>query len=220
LQQLGRDFQYVYQPGRVGPTGDVPAQVQVRTRTREWPVLALNLPGEHQAANAAVTLTCVEELRRQGWHVPDAAVARGLAEVRWPARLELVGRRPLVVLDCAHNVASACAVVDTLQASFPPTRRVLIFAGSTDKDLPGMCRVLAPCFEQAFVTRYTSNPRSADPEKLAGWLAEAGNVQVTITPTPLDAWRQARDAAGPDDLICITGSVFLAGELRPVVLAE
>jgi dihydrofolate synthase/folylpolyglutamate synthase len=220
LQELGRDFHYTYQPGRVGAAQDEPARVQVRTRAREWPVLALGLLGEHQAANAAVTLACVEELRRQGWHLPDAAVARGLAEVRWPARLEVIGRRPLVVLDCAHNVASAWAVVETLHASFPPTRRMLIFAGSTDKDLPGMCRVLAPHFEQAFVTRYTNNPRAADPEQLARWLAEANRPRVTVTPTPQDAWQQACAAAGPDDLICITGSVFLAGELRPVVLGE
>jgi dihydrofolate synthase/folylpolyglutamate synthase len=90
-------------------------------------------------------------LQAAGWRLPDAAVAAGLAEVSWPARLEVVGRRPLVVLDCAHNVASALALVRTLQASFTPARRLLIFAGSSDKDLSGMFRVpaLQPRFPDA-----------------------------------------------------------------------
>jgi dihydrofolate synthase/folylpolyglutamate synthase len=65
------------------------------------------LLGEHQAANAAVAVACVERMREQGWDIPDTAVASGLANVAWPARLEVVGRRPIVVLDCAHNIASA-----------------------------------------------------------------------------------------------------------------
>jgi dihydrofolate synthase/folylpolyglutamate synthase len=101
----------------------------------------------------------VEELRLQGWHVPDAAVAAGLAEVSWPARMEVIGRRPLVVLDCAHNVASALAVVETLRSSFQPGRLLPVFAGSSDKDLAGMFRVMAPHFSHAWLTRYTDNPR-------------------------------------------------------------
>ena len=62
-------------------------------------------------ASAAVAIACVEQLRATGWHIPDPAVAAGLSGVRWPARLELLGERPLVVLDCAHNVASAEALV-------------------------------------------------------------------------------------------------------------
>src|SRR5205814_701146 len=109
-------------------------------------------------------VACVEQLQAAGWQVPDPAVAAGLAGVRWPARLEVLGERPLVVLDCAHNIASAQALVETLQASFPPARRLLIFAASNDKDVPGMFRVLAPHFGHAFLTRYGNNPRSVPPE--------------------------------------------------------
>ena len=75
----------------------------------------------------------------------------------WPARLEVLGRRPLVVLDCAHNVASAERWCGRLQASFPPARRLLVFAGSSDKDLAGMFRVLSPHFAHAFLTRYSGS---------------------------------------------------------------
>jgi dihydrofolate synthase/folylpolyglutamate synthase len=220
LAQLGVDFHYRYEPGWVDAGGTRLPRVEVVTRRRRWPACELNLLGEHQAANAAVAVACVERLREQGWHLPDAAVAAGLAEVAWPARMEVLGRRPLVVLDCAHNVASAAALADTLRTSFAPTRRWLVFAGSGDKDLVGMFRVMAPLFEHAFLTRYANSPRGVPPEQLAGLLRAAGDLPATLCPTPADAWRAARARAGWNDLICITGSVFLAGELRPLLLAE
>jgi dihydrofolate synthase / folylpolyglutamate synthase len=216
---VGVDFHYAYQPGQVTADGVCRARVQVTTGRGRWPWLDLNLLGEHQAANAAVALAAVEELRAQGWHLPDAAVAAGLATVRWPARMEAIGRRPLVVLDCAHNVASAEAVAKTLTASFPAGRRWLIFAGSGDKDVVGMLRVLAPHFAHAFLTRYTTSPRALAPERLAETARDVG-LAATPYPTPVEAYQAARASAGPEDLVCITGSVFLAGELRPLVLAH
>jgi dihydrofolate synthase/folylpolyglutamate synthase len=220
LRQLGVDFHYRYEPGRVTAEGVRRPRVQVVTGRRTWPVLELGLLGEHQAANAAVALACVEHLRERGWHVGDAAVAAGLAGVEWPARLEVVGQRPLVVLDCAHNVASAHALAETLRQSFPPARRLLVFAGSSDKDLAGMLRVLAPLFDHVFLTRYAHNPRNVAPEVLAGLMPPEADGAVTCCATAAEAWHAARDAAGPDDLVCVTGSVFLAGELRPLLVSS
>jgi dihydrofolate synthase/folylpolyglutamate synthase len=220
LVQLGVDFHYATQPGQVTAGGTRPARVQVTTRRRSWPWLELNLLGEHQAANAAVTIAAIEELRTQGWHLPDNAVAAGLAEVQWPARMEVVRRRPLVVLDCAHNVASAWAVVDTLQTSFPAARRWLVFAGSGDKDLPGMFEVLGPHFTHVFLTRFTTNPRSVPPETLAAMLESRASIPYSLHPTPDDACQAALARAGVDDVICITGSVFLAGEVRPLFVEQ
>jgi dihydrofolate synthase/folylpolyglutamate synthase len=213
LRQLGADFGYDYTPGRVGTDGMRPARVRVRTR-RTWPEMEVGLLGDHQAANAAVAVAVVEALRSQGWHVSDAAVAAGLAGVHWPARMEVVGRRPLVVLDCAHNVASAEALVATLRSTFPPGRRWLIFAGSGDKDLSGMLRVLAPHFAHAYLTRYAGSSRGMPAEELAELLRRCADLPHSVYPTAVEAWRAAREGAGPEDLICITGSVFLAGELR------
>ncbi len=220
LRQLGVDFRFSCTPGLVTPEQTRRPRVRVFTLRRNWPEMELSLLGEHQAANAALAVACVEELRALGWHLSDQAVAEGLAGVDWPARMEVVRRRPLVLLDCAHNVASAQAVVETLRTSFPQGRRLLIFAGSNDKDLSGMMRVLAPHFQHAWLTRYTNNPRSADPERLAAWWQQAGNPSLTLSSTPAEAWQQALQLAGPEDLICITGSVFLAGEMRPLVLAQ
>ncbi len=266
LQQLGTDFHYHYEPGQVrNQEIDInshdglthrpslinhhcfrPSRVGFVTHRRAWPTMELGLLGEHQAANAAVVVACVEQLREQGLHIGDEAVRAGLAGVYWPARMEVLSHRPLVVLDCAHNVASAQALVDTLLTSFPPLesegqcskttfnrpplptppslnaalgKRLLIFAGSSDKDLPGMLRTLAPHFAHAFLTRFRS-PRGVPPEQLADMLRTVSPLPFTMSSSPANAWEAAYSAAEPNDLICITGSVFLAGEIRPLLLEE
>jgi dihydrofolate synthase/folylpolyglutamate synthase len=220
LRELGIDFSFGYEPGRVealADKGDRLPRVTIRTQTRTWPMMKLGLLGAHQAANAAVTVTCIEQLRRNGWHCSDAAVARGLRNVTWPARQEIVSRRPLIMLDCAHNVASMEALVDTLDASFPPGRRYLVFASSNDKDVSGILRCLAPHFTRAYLTRYGQNQRSVPPERLRELLEEVSELPSETFESAQQALESARKAAGPDELICITGSVFLAGELKPLL---
>jgi dihydrofolate synthase/folylpolyglutamate synthase len=225
LRQLGVDFRYTHEPGLITAEAARLPRVRVHTERRAWPALELGLLGDHQAANAAVAVAVVERLGDEGLPVPDRAVAAGLAGVSWPARLEVIGHRPLVVLDCAHNLASAEALLETLRASFPEHARAtpavarrLIFAGSGDKDLLGMLRVLAPYFDRAYLTRFGTNPRAVPPERLAEMLRGISELPHTLCDSPEQAWRRARAAAGPDDLICVTGSVFLAGELRPLLV--
>lgn len=224
LLQLGTDFTFEYDPALIGKGEDRPGKLRVRTASRSWPAFEMGLVGAHQAANAALVVLAVEILRRQGLTIPDAALARGLVEVHWPARLEVLGRKPLVLLDCAHNVASAQALVRTLEESFPldpaagPPRRLLLFAASRDKDLAGMLEVLAGPFDRIFLTRFQSNPRCADPGELVELLPERFRKSATVCQDPEEAWNLARAAASPHDLVCITGSVFLAGEMRSLLL--
>lgn len=218
LRQLGRDFTYRYEHGRVRSDHVQAPRVSVQTSSRAWPALSLNLLGEHQAANAALAVVCVEVLREQGWRITDQAVAAGLAEVVWPARLEVIRRQPLVVVDCAHNVASAEALLHALEQSFAPRQRLLLFASSSDKDVAGMFRVLGPHFAQAVLTRYTNNPRAMPPEQLGQLWKDHSPAPALVVPNPAEALQQALTLTGADDLLCIAGSVFLAGELRPLLL--
>jgi dihydrofolate synthase/folylpolyglutamate synthase len=225
LWQLGRDFRCRNEAGKVRlrPRGGIdiePSRVAVRTPERDWPLLEVGLLGSHQAANAALVIVGVEILRKAGFDIDDGAVRTGLAHVRWPARMEVCRDRPLVVLDCAHNVASSEALIDTLLCSFPKGRRILVFAASSDKDLGGILSVLAPHFEDAYLTRYTSNPRGANPNHLAKLFPRGSSIRVKMIEPPAEAWRQALAAASPSDLICVTGSVFLAGELLHLIVGR
>jgi dihydrofolate synthase/folylpolyglutamate synthase len=96
---------------------------------------------------------------------------------------------------------------------------LLILSVSSDKDIAGMMRVLAPHFAHVYATRYRGSARALAPEQLADLLRPT-QLPCTIYQDPQEAWQAARAAAQPDDLICITGSVFLAGELRPLVMGE
>jgi dihydrofolate synthase/folylpolyglutamate synthase len=222
LRQLDSEFGYEYEPGKIDPAAASSptirqGRVRIWTNQKKWPAMEVGLLGEHQGANAAVAVAAIEHARQCGLNVSDDDVARGLAGVSWPARMEVLGQAPLVVLDCAHNVASAEALVRTLWESFPPTRRLLIFASSSDKDLAGMMEVLAPHFSAIFFARYTVNPRGVPPEHLASLVPLGPGPSISICPNPAEALSRVRAAALPEDLICITGSVFLAGELRPLL---
>jgi dihydrofolate synthase / folylpolyglutamate synthase len=188
--------------------------------------------GRHQAANAAVALAALEELRQQGWTIPEATIRRGLAEIVWPARVEVVSRYPTVVLDAAHNVASIAALVEVLHESFSANRRLLIFATTQEKDHRGMLQQLLGRFDHIIFTRYSNNPRSVPPEELLVVaqqiisplpLGEGPGVRaadLSVIPTPSEAWAAVRRTATPDDLICIAGSFFLASEIRAQIAAR
>lgn len=168
----------------------------------------LQLLGEHQMQNASLARQTASILQ-----LPDAAVKNGLTRVVWPARIEVLSRDPAVILDCAHNVPSVQALVATLARDFPQARsRLGIFAVSADKQYREMLAILAGFFDRLILTRY-DNPRCVPPEMLAALIPEP-----TIIEPALAAWEQARQS--DFDLICVTGSVFLAGELRDAMLSS
>ena len=183
------------------------------------PSVGLALLGRHQQANAAIAVATIDQLRRAGVPISDAAVARGLAEVKWPARIEVIRREPTVVLDTAHNVPSVEALVNTLREFVPVAgKKAVVFAVSADKQYEEMLAVLSGYFDQFHLTRYGNNPRCVPPEKLAEVLKRVGpDKSFAVYPTAPVAWHAARTATGPHDLVCVTGSVFLAGELQRAV---
>lgn len=179
--------------------------------------------GEHQAANAAAAIAATNQLRRRGWKIDDDALRQGIAAARCPARIELVARRPAVIVDVAHNPASIQALIRALERGFCSQQRILVFASSKDKDYEAMLRLALPAFDVIILTRYVNNPRAMEPEGLLAFCqaeratesAPAGAERILhATARPGDAWRLARLVAGPEDLIAIAGSFFLAAELR------
>jgi len=188
-----------------------------------WPRLQLGLMGQHQATNASLAVALMDVLRNQGMPITEYAVAAGLASARWPGRFEIVGQRPLVILDAAHNVPSAEALAHTLRQCIVGLRgrKRLLFAVSSDKQYVEMLRILGHEFERIYLCRYGNNPRCVPPEKLAEVLETvAPHTERSLHATSEEAWRIARAEAAPEDLICVTGSLFLVGELRPFLVGE
>jgi dihydrofolate synthase/folylpolyglutamate synthase len=230
LVELGRDYDFTYRPPR-----HLEVEPEAAAIDWEWLVggggaengqprklsdVRIALPGRHQGMNAANALAAIELLRRMGWSIDDERIRQGLLAVRCPARVEVVARRPTVVLDVAHNVASVEALVSALDESFAARRRILIFASTGLKDHAGMLRLLIPRFDEIILTRYVINPRGEPPEKLDAIAAELGAARRYLADNPAEAWRLARELADEDSLICVTGSFFIAAEMRTLVRNE
>jgi dihydrofolate synthase/folylpolyglutamate synthase len=207
LAVLGRDFRVeILAEGREGlrlRMIDGPVDVEV------WvPVL-----GVHQAANAALALACC---RRAG-SVADAAlpgaVAKGLAGVELPGRIELLGRDPTLLVDAAHTAASARALARTL-AQLPRRRTRLLLSVSSGKDTASILQALLPEASQVTVTRAEPTRSLAPDEVAAAVRAAAPDLPLEIVPDPQLAVRAARAGLAAEDLLCVTGSVYLAGIAR------
>ncbi|MEI8372506.1 MAG: folylpolyglutamate synthase/dihydrofolate synthase family protein [Planctomycetota bacterium] len=180
----------------------------------------LALPGRHQAANAATALATLDVLRQAHWNIPPTAVQQALAGLSWPARVQVLSRRPTVVLDTAHNVASIQALVGTLQESFCAARRLLIFATTHDKDVRGMLQCLLDHFDEVYFTRYLNNSRAVPPEELQQVAKELTGRCWPTFGEPVAAWKAARRSATAKDLVCVTGSFFLASEMGLIIEKE
>lgn len=233
--QLGHDFNYEYKSPVERDSDrsvsefsrDSFGTVTVTTPVESWPAIPLTLAGEHQAHNAAVALATIDKLRQLGWRISSDAAQAGLARVQWPMRIELLGRRPTVIVDAGHNWESVAALGRTLEESFtatlpgkPASRRVLILAATKDKDLVGIVRLLLPRFDSIIVTQYHSNPRAVSAESLLRLIQSVSDVPCHVATTSADAWKIARRMTSPDDLICITGSFFIAAEMRELILHD
>jgi dihydrofolate synthase/folylpolyglutamate synthase len=222
LAELGAQFSFDYSPAahleRDAAGARFAFHYHGSAARYDWPDLRLNLLGRHQAANAALALAAIEELRQQGFAIGREAVAQGLADVRWPARIELVARRPAIIIDGAHNVASIDALVETLRDSFQVARRRLLFATTREKDLPGMLARLLPAFDEVVFTQYTNNPRAVPAEEAAAAAMAVAGREYEFRSDPIAAWNELRARTAPDDLLCATGSFFLAAQIRRMVI--
>jgi len=188
---------------------------QYRGIQRQLPSLSVNLRGPHQVGNAALALATLEVLEQKRlvslW--PEL-IGRAMREVRWPARLEVLATRPTIVLDGAHNPQGAESLRDALKKSFTYKKLHLVMGIMADKDILGILRRLLPMAETAIFTqpRYA---RAANPDDIRK-MARPYIQKYYVIADSASAIQEARHLAGPDDLICITGSLYFAGEVKEI----
>ncbi|NQV28420.1 MAG: bifunctional folylpolyglutamate synthase/dihydrofolate synthase [Rhodopirellula sp.] len=171
----------------------------------------------HQQQNAAVALAAVNELRKRGWKISQAAVEQDLLACISQVRIERLSENPTVIIDAAHNWISAGALVETIQNLSVVGKRVLIFGTSLDKDISGLCRRLFPHFDTVILTRYVTNQRGIPLEELKSIAEQISGRPVHTKKDPANAWQAALQVCPEDGLICVAGSFFLAAEIRRIV---
>ncbi|MGH7253924.1 MAG: glutamate ligase domain-containing protein, partial [Nitrospiraceae bacterium] len=154
----------------------------------------------------------------KGIQVPEESVRGGLRSVCWDGRLEVVEHRPMLLLDGAHNPAAAAAVAAHLAAyrrDHPGSRTLLIIGMMRDKDREGFFRPVLPAVDEVIVTQ-VNMARAATVEELCSSLGERLD-SVHVARHPAEALALARRLASPEDLICVTGSLMLVGEVKALL---
>ena len=172
--------------------------------------LTIPLLGGHQLENASTAVAALEAL---GIGADD--IARGLAQVRWPGRLEILRHEPLFLVDGAHNADSARRLKEAIEEYLSFDRLILIAGASSDKDIAGIVGELAPLSSLIIATR-SRHPRALAPALLLEELERQG-AKGEMAESVSSAVERALAIAKPGDLICATGSLFVAAEAREYI---
>lgn len=181
---------------------------------RKLPRLEIALLGRHQAVNAACALAALECLP-----VPfdEAAVRAGLAAARWPGRLEVFSREPLVLVDGAHNTDGALALRRALTELLNGRKLHLVLGILADKAVEEMLSLLAPLATAGLLITRPDNSRAADPELAAELARPFAQVPVQVFRTVPAAVEAALHAARPNEAVCVAGSLYTVSEATAVL---
>ncbi|MDR0327318.1 MAG: hypothetical protein LBI05_03370, partial [Planctomycetaceae bacterium] len=175
--------------------------------------LSLKMPGTHQMENAAAAVTAFLLLQKDD--SDRSPIRNGLLQSFMPLRCEIVSREdfPTIIFDGAHNRSSMQAFVKTVSEMFPHRQLLLIFGASLGKDVEGMFAEIEGQFSHVFLTQSSQSSRRFPPQELR-LLLSLSDTHVSTVENCKDAWEQCMQRAGSTDVICVTGSLYLAAELR------
>lgn len=190
-----------------------------------YPDLAIGLLGRHQVDNAALAVAAAAVLAARGYPVDEAALRHGLAGCRIPGRLERVVGTPPILLDGAHNPEKMAALAAALRLLYPGQRPVCLVAMRRGHDIATTLAPLLAVAGTVILTQISAGTdwgreQSVDPHLLRRTIAVPAGVTVLVEPGAEAALDLARNEAGPKGLVCVTGSLYLVGQLRGRVLSD
>lgn len=204
LIQIGNDITFANREN--GKDGQ---KVEIRTRAGQYNLL-LPLLGEYQIENAATAIGAIEVLIQDGANIPTDSIKKGIQSVKWPGRLQVLRKAPTVVVDGAHNPFSAKKLREALDTYFTFDNLYVVLGVSSDKDITGIIREITRGCRLAIVVR-SQHPRAANTTTLSEELACQG-VETIEAPDVRSAVNIATSKADKEDLVCVTGSLFVVGE--------
>ncbi|HJX37245.1 MAG TPA: folylpolyglutamate synthase/dihydrofolate synthase family protein [Anaerolineae bacterium] len=213
---LGKDWQWDRSQAdmdgqRLVVTCDLPAGGGLMARGSSHEFL-LPFLGRYQLVNATAAIATVDQLYRQGIELSLEDVSSGLSATRWPGRLEILNKNPLLVIDGAHNVDSIQRLMAALAEDLEFDCLIVVAGFSADKDIAGMTKELTSQADELILTK-SIHPRSADPAHIAAQVGDT-KARVTVANNVASALWEALERASPGDLVCVTGSLFVVAEAR------
>jgi dihydrofolate synthase / folylpolyglutamate synthase len=194
------------------PEGRVRANFE--TKQDRYENVLLGLRGRHQVVNVSVAIQLAETLRERGFAISRADIIGGIESAEHAGRLEIRKGRPTILFDGAHNAASARALRDYLD-EFVHAPVTLLFGAMRDKDLAEMAATLFPAAHRLILTQ-PDNPRAATIETLRRHVPPRLDSTM-LAATAHEALRAAREQTPPHGIICVTGSLYLVGEIKRAI---
>lgn len=208
---------FVNQPANLSVNDYGRMTFDYESATANYSRVMLGLRGRHQAENAAAAIEAAELVSAAGFKIARDAIIKGLREVRWPGRLELVEDRPGLLLDGAHNPAGARSLRRYLD-EFCPVPVTLIFGAMNDKNIEAMSSELFGAATTVVLTRVRDARAATSARMGKPALSSARNVIFTESVPQALSW--ARSVTPPDGLICVAGSLYLVGEVKRLIENE
>ena len=215
LYFIGKDIEFSY---RFESSRDAGPQTRVSLSygNSRYEHLAVPLPGDHQAVNCGIALGLLAFLNERGFEIDDQLAIQGLARTRLPGRMEIIQDNPRVMIDGAHNAASVEALMRAIGQHVSYDSMVVIFGCRSDKDIRGMLTHIRLGADKVIFTE-TGSMRSADPAELAAEYVERTGKMAQVAKNLEEALDIAEHAVTREDLICVTGSFYLAGRAKLLI---
>lgn len=171
--------------------------------------LKIGIIGKHQVYNASLSIMAVEKLKQYGINISEDVIRRGLSKARWPGRIEVISRSPLIVIDGAHNPQGMAALKEALNL-FIYNRLILVIGMLKDKDTDSMLKLIVPEADLVITTKPISD-RAYTAEELSQKIAYDDVLHFENID---DAINEALKSAGKNDLILFCGSLYMIGHVR------
>jgi dihydrofolate synthase/folylpolyglutamate synthase len=187
----------------------------IRGKDKHYNDLKISLLGHFQAENAHLAVRVWEVLNRLGWEIPLENMRAGLQSAKWPGRMHLLQEKPLVVADGAHNPQAAALLMKNIRQFFNFNRLFLIFGCMRDKDILEIINNFLTPAERIILTR-SKNDRAEQPEKILHLIDPKYQAKTTVIQNTQQAVDRALAEAKIEDLLLITGSLYVVGDILPM----
>ncbi len=174
--------------------------------------LQIPLMGKHQVANAGLALAACLQLKRKGLFLNEKIIRQGLKNTHWEGRLEVISTRPFVILDCAHNPDGVRSLTHALQENFSFRHCILVLGIMKDKPAEEMLNIFSEFADRLILVK-PNQDRAMPPSQLKSHLESCQKPIEIVEQIPY-ALQTAKKTANPDDLICVTGSIFTVAEAK------